>query len=100
MGMIRCLLNETRLPPFLWNELAAATVYLANRFPNKAIDFETTYYRMFGKQANLAHLRAVGSRAFVQYETNRNKLEEEVWEGRPVGFESRSKAYRIYRSEN
>ncbi|MEP1340288.1 MAG: hypothetical protein ABJK46_00005 [Ekhidna sp.] len=54
MDMIRCLLNEAKLPKHLWGELAATAVILINRLPHKAIEVDTPYYHMFDKQANLS----------------------------------------------
>ena len=51
---------------------------------------------MFGKHAKLYFLRVIGSRAFVHVERHTSKLEEKVWEGVLVGYDSDSPTYRIY----
>ena len=68
MDMTRCLLNEANFPKHLWGELAAIAVFLINRLPHKAIEGDSPYYRMFGKQADLSCLRIIGTRAFVHVE--------------------------------
>ena len=96
MNMTCCLLNETKLPHFLWNEIAATSVYLLNRIPNKTIDMDTSHRRMLGNHASLAHLRIIGARAFVHQPLHTGKLEEKAWEGRLVGYDANSPTYRIY----
>ena len=51
---------------------------------------------MFGKQANLAFLRIIGSRAFVHKEGYTSKLEDKTWEGVLIGYDNDSPTYRIY----
>ena len=96
MNVTRCLLNETNLPKTLWGEIAATAVFLINRLPHSGINGEIPYYRMFRKHAKLSFLRVIGSRAFVHVERHTSKLEEKVWEGVLVGYDSDSPTYRIY----
>ena len=76
MGVTRCLLQGARLPGWLWGEVCCTAVYLVNRLPHSALGFQTPYFKMFGKQAVLTHLRVVGARAFVHYEHHREKLQD------------------------
>ncbi|CAN0051570.1 unnamed protein product, partial [Sphacelaria rigidula] len=92
----RCFLNEAGLPRFLWGEIAATSVFLSNRLQHRSINGETPYYRMFGKQANLAFLRIIGSRAFVHKKGHINKLKDTAWEGVLIGHDDDSPTYRIY----
>ena len=41
--IIRCLLNEARLPEFLWGEISATAVFLMGRLPHRSINGETPY---------------------------------------------------------
>eukprot|EP00752_Nemacystus_decipiens_P002765 g2583.t1 len=96
VGVIRCLLQGSNLPGWLWGEVCCTAVYLVNRLPHSALGFHTPYFKMFGEQAALSHLRVVGARAFVHYEHHREKLQDRAWEGRLVGYSKDSRAYRIY----
>ena len=57
---------------------------------------ETPYKALYGKDANLGHLRAIGARGFVHVETHTKKLKPRAWEGRLVGYSMDSKSFRIY----
>ena len=96
MNIVRCMLDGGRLPHFLWGELCCTAVYITNRLPHARLNNETPYYRMFGKQASLVHLRVIGARAFVHVELHQSKLEPRAWEGKLVGYSPNSRAYRVY----
>lgn len=96
MNIVRCLLYGGGLPEFLWGELCCTAVYITNRLPHVNMNNETPYFRMFGKQAPLQHLRVIGSSAFVHVETYTAKLDTRAWQGQLVGYSPDSKAYRIY----
>ena len=50
-------------------------VYVSNRVPHAVLANETTYEALYGKDAHLGHLRAIGGRAFVHVETHTKTLE-------------------------
>ena len=39
--------------------------YLCHRMPHSALDIETLFKRLYGKEANMSHLKIIGTRAFV-----------------------------------
>ena len=94
--MVRCLLADSGLPHFLWGELFLTASYLCNRAPHSALNHETPYKTLHGKDADLRRLRVIGARAFVHVETHQKKLDPRAWEGRVVGFGQNSLAYRVY----
>ena len=61
-------------------------VYVSNRVPHAALANETPYKALYGKDAHLGHLRAIGARVFVYVQTHTKKLEHRAWEGRLVGY--------------
>ena len=61
-------------------------VYLSNRVPHAALGNITLYRALYGKHANLGHLREIGARAFVHVETHTRKLDPKAWEGRLCGY--------------
>ncbi len=69
LNIVRCLLADSTLPPFLWGELMHTVVYLSNRTPHAALQNGTPYKALHGKDAYLGRLRAIWSRAFVDEET-------------------------------
>ena len=48
-------------------------------------DMETSFKRLYGKEANLSHLKTIGARAFVHTKDTK-KLEPKSWEGMLCGF--------------
>ena len=94
--MVRCLLVDSGLPPNLWGELMLTTTYLCNRVPHSALKMETPYKVLYGKEADLSHLKIIGSRAFVHIKDS-TKLGHTSWEGMVCGFsENESNSYRVW----
>ncbi|CAB1120117.1 unnamed protein product [Ectocarpus sp. CCAP 1310/34] len=85
-AMVRCILTDSGLPQFLWGQLMQTAAYLSNRVPHAALGNITPYKALYGKDANLGHLRAIGARAFVHVETHTRNLDSKVWESRIVNF--------------
>ena len=73
-------------------------VYLGNRASHASLADETPCKALYGKEANLGHLRAIGARAFVHVETHTETLGDRACEGRLVGYSMDSKSFRIYNS--
>ena len=96
MNVVRCLMDGANLPAFLWGEICCTAVHITNRLPHANLGNETPYYRMYGEQASLKHLRVIGSTAYVHIEPHKTKLDPRAWEGKLVGYSPDSKAYRIY----
>ena len=70
--------------------------YLCNRMPHSGPDMETPFKRLYGKEANLSHLKIIGARAFVHIK-DAKKLEPKSWEGMLCGFsEAEALSYRIW----
>ena len=73
-SVVRCLLVDSGLPPKLWWELMLTAAYLCNRMPHSGLDMETPFKRLYGKEANLSHLKIIGARAFGHIK-NAKKME-------------------------
>ena len=84
-GMVRCMLVDSRFPPFLLGELVMRASYLCNRIPHSALKMKTPYKILYGKDADLPHLRIIGARAFVHIK-DANKLGHTSGEGMMCGF--------------
>ena len=94
-AMVRCVCVDSGLPPFLWGELMIAASYICNRSPHSALNMETPYKKLYGKDADLSHVKIIGARAFVHIK-NPNKLGPTSWEGVVGDFnETESNSYRI-----
>ena len=59
--------------------------YLSNRKPHSGLDMETPFKWLYGKEANLSHLKIIGARAFVHIK-DAKELESKSWEIILCGF--------------
>ena len=95
-AIVRCLLTDSGLSNFLWGGLMQTAVYLINTVPHAALGNITPFRALYGKDADLGHLRAMGARAFVHVETRTRKLDPKAWEGRLYGYSLDSKSFHTY----
>lgn len=58
--MARTMMKEKRLPSKYWAEAIAASVYIVNRSPTKALDFHTLVEALIGSKPHVDHLRVFG----------------------------------------
>ena len=95
-AMVRYMHVENGLPSFVWWELMMAASYICNRIPLSALNTETSYKKLYGKYANLSHLKTIDARTFVHIK-DPNKLGHTSWEGMVCGFhEAENNSYRIW----
>ena len=72
-----------------------AVSYIYNWIPHSALNMETAYKKLYGKDADLSHLEIIGAKAFIHIE-NPSKLDHTSWERMVCGFrETKSNSYRI-----
>ena len=68
---------------------------LCNRMPHSGLDMEAPFKRLYGKEANLSHLKVIGARAFVHIK-DAKKLNPKSWKGMLCGFsEDEALSYRV-----
>jgi hypothetical protein len=86
------------LPKGAWAEAMNNAVYILNRVPSTALGGDTPFHRLFGRHADLSHLKTFGCRAYVQfYDHQRKKLDPKAWRGILVGHDPQnSSVYRVY----
>ena len=70
-AMVRCRRVDSGLPPFLWGELMMVASYICNRIPHSPLNMETPYKKLYGKDADLSHLKIIASK--TQTTTRRGK---------------------------
>ena len=94
--MARCMRVDSGLPPFLWGELVMAASYICNRISHAALNIEMLYKTLYGKDADLYHLKIIGAKVSVRIK-NPDKLGHTSWEGIVCGFsETERNSYRIW----
>ena len=84
-SMVRCLLVDSGLPPKLWGGAHAHCGLPLQRVLQSGLGTETPFKRLYGKEANLSHLKTIGARAFVHIKAAK-KLEPKSWEGMLCDF--------------
>ena len=93
--MAYCLLVDSDLPPNLWGELVLTAAYLLKRVPHSALQMETPHKVLYGKGADLSHLKIIEARASVHIKEP-TKLCHRSWERMVCGFiEKYSNSYRV-----
>ncbi|GBM97221.1 Retrovirus-related Pol polyprotein from transposon TNT 1-94 [Araneus ventricosus] len=98
--MTRCLLSEANLPQRFWAEAAMTATYLQNRLPTKPKG-KTPYELWTNRKPNLSHIRVFGCKAYAYIQKQkRGKLDNKAVEGIFLGYDYRSKGYRIYLGDN
>ncbi|GBN06736.1 Retrovirus-related Pol polyprotein from transposon TNT 1-94 [Araneus ventricosus] len=98
--MTRCLLSEANLPQRFWAEAAMTATYLQNRLPTKPKG-KTPYELWTNRKPNLSHIRVFGCKAYAYIQKQkRGKLDSKAVEGIFLGYDYRSKGYRIYLGDN
>ena len=97
-AMVRCMRVDSGLllPPFLWGELMIAASYICIWIPHSALNVETPYKKLYGKDDDLSHLKIIEARVFV-HTKNPNKLGHTSWEGMVCDFsKTESNSYRVW----
>nr|CAN63433.1 hypothetical protein VITISV_033829 [Vitis vinifera] len=101
MEMTRCLLHEKELPKSFWAEAANTVVFLLNILPTKALQKQAPFEAWFGYKPMLMNLKTFGCLCFSYVpQVKRDKLDKKSEPGIFIGYNSTSKAYRIYLPQN
>src|SRR6202789_2346583 len=91
----RALLISSGLPRFLWEEAMRHSVWIQDRTPARALNRKTPYEMVHSKKPNLTGIQEFGAAAYVK-DLSAGKLDARAQKGRFVGYDSKSKGYRIY----
>ena len=100
VGMARSLLKSMGVPARFWGEAVATAVYLLNRSPTKSVKGMTPYQAWHEKKPTVQHLRTFGCVAHVKLTgPGQNKLSDRSRQMVFIGYETGSKAYRMFDPE-
>ncbi|GBM15718.1 Retrovirus-related Pol polyprotein from transposon TNT 1-94 [Araneus ventricosus] len=98
--MTRCLLSEANLPQRFWAEAVMTATYLQNCLPTKP-NKKIPYELWTNRKPDSSHIRVFGCKAYAYIQKQkRGKLNYEAVEGIFLGYDYRSKGYRIYLGGN
>jgi hypothetical protein len=98
--MARSLLKSMGMPAKFWGEAVSTAVYLLNRAPTKSVKGMTPYETWHGRKPSVHHLRTFGSTTRVKkIGPGQTKLADRSKQMVMIGYETGSKAYRLYDPE-
>lgn len=92
---------QSRVAAQFWGECVLTVAYLINRLPSSLLNWDTPYYRIYGKNADYTSLRAFGSLCFAStLPSQRSKFHPRAIPSVFVGYPPGMKAYKLYDIEN
>ena len=95
--MVRCLLKSKAVPAEFWGEAVRTAVYILNRTPTRGLEGRTPYEAWYKKKPKVNHLRTFGCVAHVKrLGPGVSKLSDRSTPMVFVGYEPRTKGYRVY----
>jgi hypothetical protein len=91
------MLRAKGLPNWFWGEVVLAAVYVLNRTPSKSVDGATPFEVWYGKKPSVHYLHTFGCIAYVRNtRPHLSKLGDRGQWMIFIGYEMRTKAYRVY----
>jgi hypothetical protein len=97
MEMARCMLHDKELPKNFWAEAASTIVFLQNRLPTKALKDRTPFEAWYDYKPLLNFFKVFGCLCFSYIpQVKRDKLDKKLEPGIFMGYNSSSKAYKVY----
>ena len=101
LNTARSMLKSKRMPKEFWAEAVDCAVYLSNRSPTRSVWGKTPQEAWSGRKPGISHLRVFGSVAYAQVpEQKRSKLDDRSEKYVFIGYDSRSKGYKLYNPSN
>ena len=89
--------SDCHLPTYFWSEAISHAQYLINRSPTRVNRGTTPEAKYIGKTPNISNLRIFGCVAYVHVpKERRRKLDSKTIQCLFIGFDNKTKAYRLY----
>ena len=96
LDMVRSMLNNSKLPRFLWTKALKTMVYILNRVPTKAV-LKMPFELWKGWKSSLRHMRIWGSSFEVRiYNLQEKKPDPRTISEYFIGYAERSKKHKFY----
>jgi hypothetical protein len=97
LDMARTMLDEYKTPDRFWAKAINTACYSINRLYLHRILKKTSYEFLTGKKPNVSYFRVFGSKCFILIKRGRkSKFAPKVVEGFLLGYDSNTKAYRVF----
>jgi hypothetical protein len=97
IDMARTMLGEFKMPKRFWSEAVNTTCHAINRVYLHRLLKKTSYELLTGNKPNVSYFRVFGSKCYILVKKGRNsKFAPKVVEGFLLGYDSNTKAYRVF----
>jgi hypothetical protein len=101
LDMARTMLDEYKTSDRFWAEAINTACYSINPLYLHRILKKTSYELINGKKLNVSYFRVFGSKCFILIKRDRNsKFAPKVVEGFLLGYDSNTRAYRVFNKSN
>ena len=97
LDMVRSMLKSKHMPKEFQAEAVACAVYLSNRSPTRSLQKATPQEKWSGWKTTLSHIRVFSSIAYVHVpDETRVKLDDKSEKHVFIGYDAKSKGYKLY----
>jgi hypothetical protein len=94
---VKAMMFDQDLPKYLWADATSIAMYIQNRFPHAKLKDKTLEEVSSGIKPKVGHLRIFGCLVYIHVpKEKRTKVEPSGKKGVFLGYNEKSKAYRIY----
>jgi transposase InsO family protein len=101
LDMVRSVLKSKNMPKEFWAEVVDCVVYLLNRCKTSSLENITPQEAWSGFKPSVSHLKVFGSVAYAHIpDQKRVKLDDKSLKLIFVGYDERSKAYKLFDPTN
>ena len=95
--MARSMMNEMNIYQKYWVEAIHTAVHILNKAHLRSNNDKTPYELWFGIPASIKHFKVLGSKCYIKNnDENIGKYDDRVDEGIFLGYDTNSKGYRYY----
>jgi hypothetical protein len=97
INMARMILREFNTPERFWSEDVNTACHTINRLYLHRLLKKTSYELLTGNKPNVSYFRVFGSKCYILVKKGRHsKFAPKAVEGFLLGYDSNTKAYRVY----
>jgi hypothetical protein len=97
IDMARTMLGEFKTPERFWSEDVNTACHAINRLYLHRLFKKTSYELLTGNKPNVSYFRVFGSKCYILVKKGRHsKFAPKVVEGFLLGYDSNTKAYRVF----
>ena len=96
LGGARSMMEHAGMTKGFWAEAIGVAAHVLNCSPRKGLDWRTPYELLYGRIPEVSYLRVFGCRAWIYSEKQGKKFDARANPMVFVGYESGSKAFRLW----